>query len=190
MPVLTATTILHHAPIRMRRIGAATCLSVNIPISGQAVTMVTPGCLTQCLTKPWRRPSRHSRQKWPACSGTFPQFDSRPRFSLSEACCESGRRPRFRRPDERTGQLGMTTASPLGQLDWTLALMLQKIHAARALSMVSKCFWTTGLLTTSSTCRPPCWTSNPARLINPHRKSRRRRNRPTNSKPANDVSPI
>ena len=51
-----------------------------------------------------------------------------------------------------------------------LTLMLQKIHAARALSMVLKRSWTTGLLPTSSTCRPPGWTIRPARLINPYLK--------------------
>ena len=40
--------------------------------------------------------------------------------------------------------------------------MLQKIHAAKALSMVLKRSWTIGLLPTSSTCRPPGWTSKPA----------------------------
>ena len=52
-----------------------------------------------------------------------------------------------------------------------LALMLQKIHAARALSMVLKRSWTTGLLPTSSICRSPGRASRPARLIKPYRRA-------------------
>ena len=48
-----------------------------------------------------------------------------------------------------------------------LALMLQKIQAARALPMVSKRSRIMGLLPTSSMWRPPGWTSKPARLMKP-----------------------
>ena len=36
--------------------------------------------------------------------------------------------------------------------------------------MLLKCSWAIGLLPTSSTCRPPGWTSKPARLIKPYLK--------------------
>ena len=48
-----------------------------------------------------------------------------------------------------------------------LTLMLQKIQAAKALSMVLKRSRIMGLLPTSSMWRPLGWTSKPARLMNP-----------------------